>query len=53
VHAEDLAGATIGLFLGDDLDQAVELAEDLRPAVGPELMLGSQESVDRSILFVP
>ena len=35
----------VGLLLGDDLDQSVELAEDLRPAVGPELVLGDDDVV--------
>ena len=45
VHAEDLPGAAVGLLLGDDLHQTVELAEDLRPAVGTELMLGDDHVV--------
>ena len=45
VDAEDLAGGAVGVLLGDDLHQAVELAEDLGPAVGAELVLGDDDVV--------
>src|SRR3954452_7173833 len=43
VHAQYLTGGAVGLLLGDDLDEPVELTEYLRPAVGPELMLGDHD----------
>ena len=40
VHTEDCAGGAVGPLLGDDLHEAVGVADDQRPAVAAGLVLG-------------
>jgi len=39
VHAQDLASRSVGPLLGDDLDDALGVADDLRSAVAAEGIL--------------